>query len=530
MSRTLILIGVSLAIILGVPLALRPGGAEGAPAGARRLIVITPHTAQIRREFADGFSIWHQAHYGEAVSVDYRVPGGTSEIMRLLEDQYRAALRQGRFEIGPGGAVVMAPGAIEFDLMFGGGSYDHGRLKSGVREQVAINGEQVELIVPLSAPAGFDPDFLEDAFGENRVGAQPLYDSEQYWIGVAMSSFGIVFNRDELATISLPAPTSFEDLTDPRLVGRIALADPRQSGSITTTFDSILNNYGWNDGWRILREMCANARSFSNSSTKPPIDVAQAEAVMGLAIDFYGRAQAEAVGDNRVGYAEPSGAVYIDPDPVSVLRGGPSPDLAQRFVEYCLTEEAQALWQFPPTGAETSIEARGGLRRADGEAAGPRRYALRRLPSRRVMYERYAEAMVDKVDPFGAASDVESRGWRSAIGVLMGAFGVDTVEEARAAWKALHRLRARAEAGEISPGLVERAEAAFYAFPPTVLPDGRVVQLTPQTYRAVRDAWREPDASNPNRIGAGAAKIVYTRFFQEQYRLVLRIEREAQRE
>ncbi|MFG0283708.1 MAG: ABC transporter substrate-binding protein [Phycisphaerales bacterium JB039] len=530
MSRTLLLIGVSLAVILGVPLALRPGGAEGPPAGARTLIVITPHTAQIRREFADGFNIWHQAHYGEPVAVDYRVPGGTSEIMRLLEDQYRAALRQGAFEIGPGGEIVMARGTVQFDLMFGGGSYDHGRLKSGVREEIVFEGERTEVSVPMSTPVGIDPDVLETIFGPNRVGAQPLYDPEQYWIGVAMSSFGIVFNRDELRALGLAEPTSFEDLTDPRLVGRIALADPRQSGSITTTFDSILNNYGWDDGWRILREMCANARSFSSSSTKPPIDVAQAEAVMGLAIDFYGRAQAEAVGGGRVGYAEPSGAVYIDPDPVSVLRGGPSPELARRFVEYCMSEEAQALWQFPPVDQQTPAEARGGLRRADGEAAGPRRWALRRLPARRIMYEQYAEVMVDHVDPFAAASPVESRGWRSAIGLMMGAFGVDTVEEARAAWTALAGLREQAGAGAVSRELVERAEAAFYAFPPTRLPDGQVLPFAPETYRQVRDAWREPDESNPNRIGAGAAKIAYTKFFQEQYRLVLRIEREARGE
>ena len=46
---------------------------------------------------------------------------------------------------------------------------------------------------------------------------------------------------------------------------------------ITTTFDTILSNSGWDEGWRILRAMCANTRYFTNQSTKPPIDVGQGE-------------------------------------------------------------------------------------------------------------------------------------------------------------------------------------------------------------------------------------------------------------
>ena len=41
--------------------------------------------------------------------------------------------------------------------------------------------------------------------------------------------------------------------------------------------------------------LAANARYFTDSSQKPPIDVAQGDCAAGICIDFYGRAQAEAV-------------------------------------------------------------------------------------------------------------------------------------------------------------------------------------------------------------------------------------------
>src|SRR5204863_9037703 len=108
--------------------------------------------------------------------------------------------------------------------------------------------------------------------------------------------FGIVYNKLEFAGLTgRPAPESFEDLADPALLGMVILADPRQSGSVATTLDAILSNEGWVKGWRLLREICGNTRTFTNSSPKPPIDVSQGEGAAGLAIDFYGRGQSQAV-------------------------------------------------------------------------------------------------------------------------------------------------------------------------------------------------------------------------------------------
>src|SRR5690606_17069006 len=183
-----------------------------------------------------------------------------------------------------------------------------------------------------------------------------------YWLGTALSGFGIVYNRDVLEELGLPEPESFDDLTAFGYFNLLALADPRMSGSVTTTYESILNNQGWDSGWRTLREMAANSRYFATSSTRPPIDVSQGDAAAGLAIDFYGRGQAQevmAAGEtaetSRVGYVDPKGAVYIDADPVSILRGGPSPELAQRFVEFLLTDEAQALWQMRVYGTGLAL-------------------------------------------------------------------------------------------------------------------------------------------------------------------------------
>ena len=511
---------VAFVLILGVPFALRPA-ARGPSKDVPRLVVVTPHVQQIRYEFALGFDRWHRARYGSEVSIDWRTPGGTTEIIKQLEAQYAAVFKTGRYELRgdrENPEVFLAPGTIGLDMVFGGGTFDHGRLKSGVPARLSWpGGPSVDVRVPMSVPAGFSQKQLDAWYGENRIGAQMLYDPQQYWLGAALSAFGIVFNRDVLRALGLPEPQKFEDLTDPRYTGWLALADPRQSGSIATSMDAILSNSGWEGGWRTLREMCANTRYFTNSSTKPPIDVSAGEAAAGLAIDFYGRGQAQAVmrpGEtpetSRVGYIDPAGSVYIDADPISILRGGPHPELARRFVEFCLSDEGQTLWQFPPVGTAPDAPM------VEGRRLGPERNELRRAPVRRAVYQEYGAWFVDKADLFKLASEATPKGWRSSIGVMMGAFAIDTADEQRAAWAALNKAR---ETPGFAPARFDEMERLFYAWPSTRLPDGRVLDFTPETCKAIVAAWKEPGMMPRTKIG-------YTEFFAGNYRRILELARE----
>lgn len=563
-----IVIAVLLALILGVPFALTYGrDRETAPANAERLIIITPHVPQIRAEFGRAFSEWHLREHGTPAVVDFRTPGGTSEIRKQLEAMFSSAVKnlveRGLLDPNLPDDALLPPGSIEYDLFFGGGSFDHGQTANPMSIAARTpDNRDVTVRIRQSAPAGFTQAELDAIFGENRIGPQQLYDPAQRWIGTALSSFGIVFNREVLARLGLPEPTAFDSLTDPRLIGWVALADPRQSGSVTTTFDSILGNQGWEQGWRTLRGMCGTTRYFTNSSTKPPIDVSMGEAAAGLAIDFYGRGQAQVIaetgGGDRVGYTDPAGSVYVDADPISLLNGAPNPELARRFIRFTLTDEAQALWQFR-AGDPTNPSGPG------GQPMGPREHELRRMPVRRAIFERYFEHFVDQVNPFEIVSDIQNPGWRTGVQVMMGAFGVDLADECRAAYAALDRAR---RSGRFSAAELRDLEDRFYAFPQTRIealaalpgfaelsteakqlitdrgwrwasevrewarrsptpaagsPEAQVRALaevehrlpfTQATYNAVRNEWRQPGRE-------ARLRIEYTRFFRDNYRFIV---------
>ncbi len=500
----LTLIALLLAILLAAPWLMRaPTRDSGQPVGSatdtqpRALVVLTPHNEQIRYEFARAFSDWHRERFGQPVSVDWRAPGGTTEIRRLMEARYSRALKTS--EIDPDGTQHAA---MPWDILFGGGAYEHDVVKRGVT--VDLRGFSARL--SMSVPAGFTQQQLDDYFGENAIGAGLIYDPDQHWLGSALTAFGIGYNLDILRERNLPTPTTWADLTDHRYSGWLAMTDPRQSGSVATTYDSILNNLGWDQGWKTLRAMSANARFFANSSLKPPLEISAGEAAAGPVLEFYGRYQAQALkgagGEARLGYIDPPGIVFIDSDPISILRAGPNPDVAKRFVEFVLSEKGQALWQYPVRDASAST------------TWGPTRFELRRMPSRRVMYEKHRASFIDQdLKPFEIVSHAKLQGWRPLIDKLMAAFAMDIHDEMVQAWDAVARVRA---AG--NEPLVRDLEDLFYAFPPHRLPDGTELTFSPDNFKAIREDWR--DAKREPEL-----RIAYTAFFRSQYaRIVERAE------
>jgi iron(III) transport system substrate-binding protein len=507
MSPSKIAVLVCFLALLAVPFLFRPAQ-PAPPAGALRLIIITPHNEQIRYEFGRAFDAWHEQKYGQRVNVIFSVPGGTSEIRRMLFAQFTAAVEGGR---EPGG---------DADLVFGGGSYEHNQLKRGVT--VTVPGETMQ--VPITTPVDFPDDWLQQIYGENIIGDTKLYDEDKYWFGTALSGFGIVYNRDVLRSLDLDEPVYWEHLCHPKLYGWLALVNPSQSGSITTAFDTILQRHGWEQGWRILRRAAANSRYFSASALKPPTDVSQGDAAMGICIDFYGRYQAQAIlaagGDDRVGYVDPPGASTIDPDPISMLRNGPNPELAKRFIEFCLTEQAQALWQFPVRGEDAEDD------------LGPVRFELRRLPVLRSMYDAYQPRMIDQVNAFELAAPLDHPhpDIRAFVSVMFSAMAMDNHHDLQRAWRAILQHPAYPDHGgivtadDVSDPTLKHMLKQFDALPTIAGPDGQRYSMQDIEHVSIvrqgwlREQWRDADLWNEQSTPADEMRRRFGQFFRKTYR------------
>lgn len=511
----LILSVIAIAILTLVPVFVYQGEMTGdAP---HRLVIVTPHNEQIRYEFGLGFSRWHQQKYGAPVAVDWSTPGGTSEIRRMLVAQYEADLRQGA-EIGG-----------DADILFGGGSYEFNALSRKLTVKV---GNEERSTRVLDECAWMSDARLAELFGENTIDGQPLYDKDRRWFGVALSTFGIVADGTLCAQLGVPAPTTWEALADPRLFGHVALVNPAQSGSVATAFETILQRLGWTRGWQVLRRTAANSNQILAASSRVPTSVGNGESAAGIAIDFYGRYQAQSLADEagiagdpsiaRLTFVAPEGQSVVDADPVAILRGAPNGEVARRFVEFCLSDEGQLLWQ---------------LAAGDGSACGaprPAVYTLRRLPARRAAYECCLPCFVDQVNPFAQQAPLTSNpDFRDFVSPLFVAMAVNNAHALRTAWERIFTHPAYPPGGgivsasDVSDPHLRSLLEAFDAMPIVRGPNDATLNLDDPSQRsAVRAGWmrrgfKESELWSAREDPMTLLRREFTAFFHHSYYAVL---------
>lgn len=463
-------------IVLIAPFVLRltMGPSDDPPPVGRaelRLVVITPHNADIRREFARAFDDWHRQRFGQGVSIDYRTPGGTVDIKRLLENTYKGYLQEDGF------STALVPPA---DIVWGGGDFFFDQELKKLIE--SPGGGRRSVLQPIAV----DPKIIAEAFPQTQLAGVRLYDhntdAPPQWVGVCLSSFGIVYNPDLYEALDLSPPQTWRDLTHERLSGLVALADPTRSGSAAVAYMVVIQRamadaeeeyfqshasidkndpqyrqaieQGWKRGMRELLLIAANARYFTDSASQVPNDVAHGEAAAGMAIDFYGRVVEESVGDRRLKFISPVAATAITPDPIGILYGvsGPRLELANRFIEFLLTRHAQLLWILNPN-----------------QPGGPRERALRRPPVRRDVYNNRT-GWADDVNPFEEAGGFNQRGaWMGLFAdtrIIWAAAWIDSREALKDSYSAILRIedaerRARLIA-DLSDLPIEMKDVAHY--------------------------------------------------------------------
>lgn len=434
-KRIGIIVGLLVAIVL-LPVLLRKKSATASPDAADdRLVIITPHNESIRNEFGEAFARWWKQRSGRSVYVDWRTPGGTAEIRKVLDSGYAAAKARGAAGMG-------------IDLFFGGGDYEF----TTQHKPKVGDGRLVRLEVFDKHPEWFGEQGITQYFS-----GQQYYNDERTWVSACLSQFGICYNEDALQRLGLPVPQGWEDLGDPRYAGYLALADPSKSGSVARAFELLIQQQmqtamaapgasekttqeGWAKGWQLIMRLCANARYFTDSASKIPQDVGQGDAVAGMCVDFYGRSFSDELkrpdGSSRLRWIAPVGGTSLSGDPIAVMRGAPNPTAAQAFVEFVLSDAGQILWNARP-----------------GTPSGPVAKALRRMPVRRDIYtaENRARFTDGEFHPYEATGEFVYRPELTGkafgtIRSLVRIVGIDSHEEMKSAWKALREANFPPEA------------------------------------------------------------------------------------
>ena len=194
--RRLIICALIFSALLALPFYFRK--ADGVPPmedNAERLVIVTAHNKSVRDEYEIAFRKHYKAKYGKDIILDFRSPGGTSDIVRYIEDRFTAEFRNaysrsGREWKSEYADIFRNPAmdshpvrreflnsdvGIDIDIFAGGGTFNHQRL--------AQRGYAVDGKVKERHPEYFHPDSMPQSFGGDVI-----YDEKGRYYGVVLTS------------------------------------------------------------------------------------------------------------------------------------------------------------------------------------------------------------------------------------------------------------------------------------------------------------------------------------------------------
>jgi len=469
--------------------------------GQDTIVMISPHPENNQVEFKRAFADWYQKKTGRTIQIDWRQLSGLTEILKIIDTLYMNAFKicweqdlgqpwsakieqiahtplilddtpsDDTPEEAIRRAYLSAALSTGIDVFFGGGG-----------QEFEIQKQKGHFIVP--SIFNQYPEWFNDEVFPARWRGFKLRDADGYWMGVVFSSYGIVYNQNVLDDLKIPAPQSWKDLGNPAYIGELALADPTKSGSTKQVFEIVIQTMmqeryeqtkdqggseeqaqqaaltqGWIDGLRLIQRMSANARYFTDKSTRPVMSVASGNCAAAMALDFAALCQLDNLESRQSQvnfvYTIPTEGTMYTPDSVAILRGAPHREQAELFIEFLLSDEGQKIWGFKTH-----------------TPGGPEQYALRRLPIRKDFYANpaYQPYRSDpELNPYHYQQAFEYRPeWTEPFlpvfhKIIRAAF-IDPQEELHAAWAAIQKAKAqgRTQSAQRAQNILENFDGLDY--------------------------------------------------------------------
>lgn len=250
----------------------------------------------------------------EAVKRDFSKTGIQAEFVRLSSGAGLARLR----------AEKANP---TFDVWFGG---------SGDGHWVA----QAEGLLEFYRPK---------AWGELRPQLTKAVDGHYIPLYTGLHGFGI--NEKILKEKNLPIPETWKELGDPKYKGLIAVPNPNTSGTGYVMMTTIIQVYGEDPGFELLKGIHRNVAQYTRSGGDPSLLAGRGEAAIG--VSFANDVVERARKGFPIRFIAPKDGTGYEIGAISLVKGAPNRANALKLIDWALEPENQKLG---PQNGEVDIQ------------------------------------------------------------------------------------------------------------------------------------------------------------------------------
>jgi iron(III) transport system substrate-binding protein len=160
-------------------------------------------------------------------------------------------------------------------------------------------------------------------------------------VGIYAGALGIGYNSELLEQKGAPAPKCWKDLADPAYKGEIQIANPNSSGTAYTTLATLVQIFGEDEAFELLKAMHANVNQYTKSGSAPIKAASQGETIIG--ITFMHDMVTEKVQGFPIEIVSPCEGTGYEIGSMSIIKGARNPESARAWYDWALTADAQEL-------------------------------------------------------------------------------------------------------------------------------------------------------------------------------------------
>ncbi|HLE77883.1 MAG TPA: ABC transporter substrate-binding protein [bacterium] len=170
--------------------------------------------------------------------------------------------------------------------------------------------------------------------------AREFYDPNGFWYGWYIGALALMYNRQQLPSRGGRAPATWDDLLNPAFRGSVVLPSPITTGGGFIFVAAQIFRFDRNEdrAFAYLKQLAANA-TFTPTAPGGITLVSRGEATVGMNWGHDIRSMAVNQGFPVDIVFPPDTATEIGA--VSIIRGGPNPEGARRFVDFMLSRVPQ---------------------------------------------------------------------------------------------------------------------------------------------------------------------------------------------
>lgn len=177
-------------------------------------------------------------------------------------------------------------------------------------------------------------------FSPNAAVLAPQFkDPDGYWTSFYMNPMAVAVNLPWLQRSGAKMPETWEDLLDPVFRNQIQMPTPQSSGTAYNLVASLVLAWGEDAAFDYLRKLDQNIQTYTQSGTAPSRAVAFGEA--GIGIQFTPAFLQLKDEGYPIEIVFPKEGVGFEAPAVSIVKGAPNLEAAQKLVDWLLTLEAQ---------------------------------------------------------------------------------------------------------------------------------------------------------------------------------------------